>query len=197
MGGEFSLRYEAVNAKGETVKRSWRVTVTATGRLFDDFEAEAIGSWFNLKENQPGIELVENPVVGGLNTSKQCLRDQVSGSGSTSGYFTLKAPVMLSAAGFDVSEYSGIRFLVYLNNNEYYPRIDYGGTKYPSVTPPKFNGEWEILEYKLPEGQTFDNTKNITFRMMYNQSGSNISGGSTTAETNNRTVYIDDIEFFK
>lgn len=197
LAGEYMLRYEAENAKGETVTRSWKVTVTSTGRIFDDFEYDAIGPWFNLKENSPGIELVDNPIKEGLNTSDKCLRDQVSGSGSTSGYFTLKAPVMLSQAGFDVSEYSGIRFLVYLNNNEYYPRIDFGGTKYPSTTEPKFNGGWEKLEYKLPEGKTFDNTKNIVFRMMYNQAGSNISGGSTSAETNNRTVYIDDIEFFK
>ena len=196
-GGEYSLRYEAVNAKGETVTRNWKVNVTSTGRLFDDFEADAIGSWFNLGENQPGIELVENPHKGGINTSDKCLRDKVYGSGGTSGYFTLKAPKMLSDKGFDVSEFSGIRFLVYLGKNKYYPRVDYGGTKYPSITPPKFNGEWELLEYKLPEGTTFDNTKNIVFRMMLNEAGSNISGGNVDAEENNRTIYIDDIEFFK
>ena len=197
VGGEFSLRYEAVNAKGETVTHNWKITVTATGRLFDDFEADAIGAWFNLGENQPGIELVENPLVGGLNTSAKCLRDRVYGSGGTSGYFTMKGPKMLSEKGFDISEYSGIRFLVYLGANKYYPRVDYGGTKYPSVTPPKFNGEWEILEYKLPEGQTFDNTKNIVFRLLLTEAGTNISGGNIEAEENNRTVYIDDIEFFK
>lgn len=196
-GGEYSLRYEAVNAKGETVTRNWKVNVTSTGRLFDDFEADAIGSWFNLGENQPGIELVENPHKDGINTSDKCLRDKVYGSGGTSGYFTLKAPKMLSDKGFDVSEFSGIRFLVYLGKNKYYPRVDFGGTKYPSITPPKFNGEWELLEYKLPEGTTFDNTKNIVFRMMLNEAGSNISGGNVDAEENNRTVYIDDIEFFK
>ena len=196
-GGEYSLRYEAVNAKGETVTRNWKVNVTSTGRLFDDFEADAIGSWFNLGENQPGIELVENPHKDGINTSDKCLRDKVYGSGGTSGYFTLKAPKMLSDKGFDVSEFSGIRFLVYLGKNKYYPRVDYGGTKYPSITPPKFNGEWELLEYKLPEGTTFDNTKNLVFRMMLNEAGSNISGGNVDAEENNRTVYIDDIEFFK
>ena len=197
VAGEFMLRYEGENAKGEKVSRSWKVTVTSTGRLFDDFEDAAIGSWFNTGENQPGIELVENPLKSGLNTSAQCLRDKVYGSGGTSGYFTLKAPKMLSEKGFDVSEYSGIRFLVYLGKNNYYPRIDFGGTKYPSVNPPKFNGEWEVLEYKLPEGQNFDNTKNIVFRMMLNEAGSNISGGNVDAEENNRTVYIDDIEFFK
>lgn len=194
-GGEYTLRYEAVNAKGEKVTRSWKITVTASGRLFDDFEAASIGPWFNLGENQPGIQLAENPDKTGINTSDQCLSDEVNGSGGTSGYFTLKAPQMLSAAGYDVSEYSGIRFMVYLNGNKYYPRIDYGGTKYASVTPPKFAGEWEVLEYRLPEGATFDNTKNIVFRMMYDESGSNVSGRDDA--TNNRKVYIDNIEFFK
>ena len=195
--GSFALRYECSNAKGETVTRSWTVNVTSSGVVFDDFEADEIGSWFNLRENQPGIELVDNPDKSGINTSAKCLRDRVSGSGSTSGYFTLKASVMLSAASFDVSEYSGIRFLVHLGQNSYYPRIDYNGTKYPSVTKPKFQNQWERLEYKLPDGATFSNTKNIVFRMLYNEAGSNISGGSYDTPTNSRTVYIDDIEFFK
>lgn len=195
VAGEFALRYEGENAKGEKVSRSWKISVTSSGRLFDDFEAETIGPWFNLNENQPGIHLVENPDKTGINDSAQCLCDEVNGSGGTSGYFTMKAAQMLSQAGFDVSEYSGIRFMVHLNGNKYYPRIDYGGTKYPSVTPPKFQGEWEVLEYRLPEGTFFDNTKNITFRMMYNEAGSNVSGRDDA--TNNRKVYIDNIEFFK
>lgn len=196
-GGEYSLRYEASNSKGESVSRSWKVTATSTGRLFDDFEAETIGSWFTLGENQPGIERVANPDKTGINDSDWCLRDKVYGTGGTSGYFTLKAPKMLSEKGFDVSEYSGIRFMVHLGQNKYYPRIDFGGTKYASVTSPKFNNEWEVLEYRLPEGKTFDNTKNIVFRMLYTEAGTNISGGGESDPTNNRTVYIDNIEFFK
>lgn len=195
--GEYTIRYEGENGVGEKVTRSWTVKVGASGRLFDDFEYEAIGPWFNLKENNPGIELVDNPAKDDVNDSDKCLKDSVYGSGGTSGYFTLKGPVMLSEAGFDISEYSGIRFHVYLGKNAYYPRVDYGGTKYPSVNPPKFNGGWEILEYRLPEGQTFDNTKNIQFRLLLTESGSNISGGNVDAEENNRTVYIDNIEFFK
>jgi hypothetical protein len=109
----------------------------------------------------------------------------------------MKGPKMLSDAEFDISNYSGIRFMVYLGNNKYYPRIDYGGTKYPSVTPPKFNGGWEVLEYRLPEGATFDSSKNIVFRMLLNEAGSSISGGGDSDPANNRTVYIDNIEFFK
>ena len=193
--GEYTIRYEAENAKGETVGRTWLVSVTATGDLMDDFEAATIGGWFNTGENQPGIHLVENPDKSGINGSDQCLCDAVNGSGSTSGYFTLKGPSLKSLKDFDISKYSGLRFKIHLGNNKYYPRMDYGGTKYPSVTPPKFQNEWEVLEYKLPSGAKFDASKNIVFRIMYNEGGSNISGRDDA--TNNRTVYIDDIEFFE
>lgn len=195
-GGDFTLRYEGVNAKGETVTCSWMIAVTSTGRLFDDFEADTIGPWFKLGENQPGIERVKNPDKTGINDSDWCLRDMVYGSGGTSGYFTLQCPKMLSEAGFDVSEYTGIRFMAYIGNNQYYPRVEFGGTKYASTTAPKF-GAWEVLEYRLPEGKTFDSTKNITFRLLLQENGSNISGGNYQNESNNRTVYIDNIEFFK
>ena len=193
--GEYSIRYEARNAKGETVSRLWLVSVTATGDLMDDFEASSIGGWFNTGENQPGIHLVDNPDKSGINGSDRCLCDAVNGSGSTSGYFTLKGPSLKSLKGFDISKYSGLRFKIHLGNNKYYPRMDYGGTKYASVTPPKFQNEWEVLEYKLPSGAKFDSAKNIVFRIMYNEGGSNISGRDDA--TNNRTVYIDDIEFFE
>jgi hypothetical protein len=75
--------------------------------------------------------------------------------------------------------------------------VEHGGTKYPSVAPPQFNGEWEILEYRLPDGKHFDNTKNIVFRPLLQESGSNISGGNTEDATNNRTVFIDNIEFLE
>ena len=194
--GDHELRYEGKNAVGETVTRNWTITVTYTGRLFDDFEVGTLGSWYSTS-NTPGLELVENPKASGLNTSAQCARMRVNGSGGTSGFFTLSCATMLSAADYDVSNYSGIRFLVYLGQNKYYPRIDYGGTKYASVTEPKFEGEWEVLEYRLPGEMSFDSTKSITFRTMLDKDGANISGGSFDTPTNSRTVYIDDIEFFK
>lgn len=193
--GDFTVRYEAGNAKGESVSRSWTISVTATGDIMDNFESGTIGSWFNTGENQPGIKIADNPVKDDVNSSDKCLSDEVAGSGSTSGFFTLKGPQIKSQLGMDISKYSGIRFKVYFNGNHYYPRVDFGGTKYPSVTPPKFDGGWEVLEYRLPDGKKFDSTKNIQFRMMYTEAGSNISGRDDA--TNNRKVYIDDIEFFE
>lgn len=199
--GNFTVSCTVTNVDDDQAQKSWLVTVSSQpvtpADLFDDFEYDAIGSWFNLGENQPGIELVENPLKSGLNTSDKCLRDKVYGSGGTSGYFTMKGPVMLSQKNFDISKYNGIRFLIYLNGNQYYPRVEHAGTKYPSVAPPQFNGEWEILEFRLPDGAKFDNTKNIVFRPLLQESGSNITGGNTEDATNNRTIFIDNIEFLE
>lgn len=197
--GEYIIRYEGENAKGEKLERTWKVNVTASGRLFDDFEYDVLGPWWTLGQNSPGIELVDNPLKDGVNPSDKCISDRVYGSSGTSGYFDLKTDVMRTEAEFDVSEYSGIRFLLYTGESKYYPRIDYGGKKYPPVTPPKFNGGWEKLEYQLDEGVFFDSSsgKKITFRALLNEDGSNTSGGAFDNPQLSRTVYMDDIEFFK
>lgn len=195
--GTYTLRYEAANAKAERVSRTWKVNVTKVVRLLDDCEGAAISSWFRLKENNPGVEQVENPFRTPVNPSAKCLRDMVYGSGGTSGYFNLLSSDQQAMAGFDVSEYSGIRFMVHFNNNRYYPRMDINGSRRTPVSQPAFTGDWEVLEFLLPEGETFDKTKNITFRPLLQENGQNIPNGDTTAETDNRTVYIDNIEFIK
>lgn len=113
--------------------------------------------------------------------------------GGTSGYFNLKLKD-IPVDKIDVTKYTGIRFKVYLGKNKYYPRVEYAGTKHPSVTKPQFKDEWEVLEYKF--GANLDPTKNITFRPMLQENGNNIASGAVT-ETNTRTVYIDDIEFLE
>ena len=72
--------------------------------------------------------------------------------------------------------------------------MEYAGKKYASVTKPQFKDEWEVLEYKFDSN--LDATKNLTFRPMLQENGSNIASGPVT-ETNTRTVYIDDIEFLE
>lgn len=51
-----------------------------------------------------------------------------------------------------------------------------------------------MLEYRF--GSNLDATKNLTFRPLLQENGSNIASGPVT-ETNTRTVYIDDIEFLE
>ena len=192
--GPYTIAYHGVNSKQETVDRTWTVTMVPSGALFEHFEDyTTLPAWWTLKENTPGIELADNPKPEGINTSLKVLRDNVTGTGGTSGYFNLKLKD-IPVDKIDVTNYTGIRFKVYLGKNKYYPRVEYAGTKHPSVTKPQFKDEWEVLEYKF--GANLDPTKNITFRPMLQENGNNIASGAVT-ETNTRTVYIDDIEFLE
>ena len=192
--GPYTIAYHAVNSKQETVDRTWTVTMVPSGALFEHFEDYTeLPKWWTLKENQPGIELADNPKPEGINTSRKVLRDNVSGEHSTSGYFNLKLKD-IPADKIDVTKYTGIRFKIYLGKNKYYPRVEYAGTKYASVSKPQFKDEWEVLEYRF--GANLDATKNLTFRPLLKENGNNIDKGPVT-ETNTRTVYIDDIEFLE
>ena len=119
------------------------------------------------------------------------MSDEVSGSGGTSGFFTLKFANL--ASSFDLASYKKLRFKVHFHGNKYYPRIDISGKKYTPVTGPVFNGGWEILEYDLPV--TLSSGTSITIRPLLKQDGTNISGKDPV--TNNRKMYFDDFELVK
>ncbi len=190
--GRFILKYTGVNGKGETASREWAISVMSAGYILDDFEGiTALNSWWTLAQNSPGITLVDNPDKSGINTSDHCMMDSVAGTGGTSGYFDLKTAV-IAEKGIDITKYNRIRFKVYLGKNKYYPRVQFNGTKYAPVNPPKFNGGWEELEYAFPSNFTASQT--ITFRPLLKEDGTNIASGAVT-ETNTRSVYLDDIEF--
>ena len=192
--GPYTIAYHAVNSKQETVDRTWTVTMVPSGALFEHFEDYTeLPKWWTLKQNDPGIQLADNPKPEGINTSAKVLSDKVNGTGGTSGYFDLKLKDS-PADKIDVTKYTGIRFKIYLGKNKYYPRVQYNDTRHQPVTKPQFRDEWEVLEYRF--GANLDPTKTITFRPMLKEDGSNIASGAVT-ETNTRTVYIDDIEFLE
>ena len=190
VAAKYTVTYKGVNAKNETFEAEWTVTVASSATLLDDFEGD-LKPWWKTKENDPGISVEDNPDKSGINTSDKVLIDKVNGSGSTSGYFTLQTSKIAAESGIDVSRFTGIRFKVYLGNNKYYPRVHIGNTKYPPVDAPKFTGGWEMLEYRFDFH--FDPYKDIVFRLLLKEDGNNIDGSDP--DTNNRTVYIDDIEF--
>ncbi len=193
--GPFTIGYRGENAKGERVTRTWTVNIMASGLLLDDFEGYAeLPVWWRRGENDPGVTVEDNPKPSGINTSKKVMRDQVNGTHSTSGYFTLETSKILAGTGIDVSACNGIRFKVYLGRNSYYPRVDIGGTKYAPLSEPQFRDEWEVLEYRFPFN--LDPAKIIQIRALLKKDGNNIAAGAVT-DTNTRTVYFDDIEFLE
>lgn len=192
--GVFTLEYNAVNGKGETASRSWTLNVTASGTLMDTFEGiSELGGWWTLGQNQPGIELFENPLKEGINTSDYVMRDKVNGEGGTSGYFDLTLTKWAAAnPDVDLSKFHKIRVKCYLNGNDYYPMVQINGaTQIPPVVPASKKDAWVILEYDF--GKSFDASTKFTFRAMRNATGGSISGYEETS--NNRTVFFDDFEF--
>lgn len=191
--GEYVLSYHGKNAKGETAERSWTVSVYSLGHLLEDFEgASALGSWWTLGQNQPGIQLADNPDKSGINTSDKVMSDSVNGTNSTSGYFDLNLSTVAANKDYDLTQCNGIRFKIHLGKSNYWPRVEYSGTKYEPVKAPQHNNSWEVLEYRFPKN--FETGKKLTFRPLYQKDGTNIPAGAVSDE-NPRIVYIDDIEF--
>lgn len=193
LAGEYKLKYHGVNAKGETAEHIWQISVYSVGYLLDDFEGiSSLGSWWNTGENTPGIQLADNPYKSGINTSDKVISDSVAGANGTSGYFTLKLSVVAVNKEYDLTQCNGVRFKIHLGKSNYWPRVEYAGTKYEPVREPLHGNSWEVLEYRFPTN--FDTSKNLVFRPLLQKDGTNIPSGAVSDE-NPRIVYIDDIEF--
>lgn len=191
--GEYRVIFKAENSLGESVTREWLVYISSSGLMFDNFESGQLVSGRYVNRNEPGVSLVENPAPDNVNGSKYVLMNKVRGTHSTSGYFDI------SLAGLDI-DISGcdrirIKYLM-VNGNQFYPRVDIGGTKIPSVTPPQFTGGWEILEYQL--SAPIGTRTSITLRPMLKEDGTNVDANTQITATEDvgvRYLYIDDIEF--
>lgn len=189
--GLYTIEYEAVNPDGFIFSASWDVSVTAPQRvtaLLTDFEdATSLPACF-ITSGTTKLEVVNNPFPSSANPSDKCMLNQVDSEGSTSGYFTFSY-TGANSMGVTVSDYSGIRFKIYLGKNRYLPLIEYKGTRYAPIEAPSYNGGWETLEYDF--GSKINSY--ATFRPMLDIDGNNV--GART-ETNNKIVYFDDIELF-
>lgn len=193
--GYYLLVYEAVNPDGYTFRAQWDIFVEAPKRvvtLMTDFEdLEDLPAFLiSGSGNTPGITVVDNPHKTGTNTSEKCLSDYISNKkGNTSGYFTLS----FSGAkemGFNLNEYTGVRFKIWLGTNNYLPRIQFGSeTATLPVDPPQYTGGWETIEFEF--GKKI--TTYLTVRPMLTPEGSNVGAYS---DTNTMQIYIDDIELF-
>ncbi len=191
--GQFTVRYECVNGKGEKAERSWTLNVAARDEvIFEDFES---GSYTCFKQGT--LAVVDNPHKSGLNTSSKVLKASAPGSGGTSGFFTMLNDAV-AAKGIKLSEYKGIKVLVWQDKGRYYPVMDFNGVKHLPDFGPEFTGEWEVLEYSL-DFSTMRSDKPLQPRPFQildaNGKPQNITGAAT--ETNPRVLYFDEFTFFK
>jgi hypothetical protein len=182
--GSFALSYHAVNAKGEEVNRTWTLYVASGGFVFANFEDGAKPSNFTTS-NTPGLTVVDNPNKSGINTSDKVLKDAVSGTGGTSGFFDFNLSQIPN-----LSQYTGLRVKIYrISGNDYFPHIkfDSGGNNIAPVSMPVKFGEWETIEFR------FD--KSTYTRHQLRPLSDNKGGNITTV--GDRTILMDDFELIK
>lgn len=158
-----------------------------------------------LTGNTNAFSVVANPVSDEVNGTSKVLKNTVVGTTGTSGYVNIE----ISSLNENVRKRLKIfRFQIYLNGNDYYPRIKLNsdGNKLPTAingvkpsgdtfTETEFKAAlksgWNTMEIsfsQLSSGTISD----IQIRPMCTFAGANVEG---TSDTNNRTVYLDNIGF--
>ncbi len=219
--GTYTVTYKGVNTKGEEKNASWTVVVSEAGAgyMFENFETLSSIAADYIKEGNAGsLSLVNNPYQTTVNSSGKVLKvDMSKTTTGTSAFFDVYLDKKLSGA--ERAKYKAIQVKVYLGKNEYYPRMLIPKSGNPNKMPCKINGQafannnasasewkrliktddWNVFVYDL-EGCGYgfadcSEFNQIQFRPLVNMSAGGMSGFD--AETNNRTVYYDDIEFLE
>ena len=219
--GTFTVSYRGVNGKGEEKTSSWTVEVSedAVGYMFENFETLSSLSADYIKEANAGsLSLVNNPYPTASNSSGKVLKVDMSKTTTpTSAFFDVYLEPKFPGA--ERVKYKAIQVKVYLGKNEYYPRMLIPKSGNPNKMPCKINGQafannnasasewkrliktddWNVFVYDL-EGCGYgfadcSEFNQIQFRPLVNMTAGGMSGFD--AETNNRTVYYDDIEFLE
>ena len=219
--GTYTVTYKGVNTKGEEKNASWTAVVSEAGAgyMFENFETLSSIAADYIKEGNAGsLSLVNNPYQTTVNSSGKVLKvDMSKTTTGTSAFFDVYLDKKLSGA--ERAKYKAIQVKVYLGKNEYYPRMLIPKSGNPNKMPCKINGQafannnasasewkrliktddWNVFVYDL-EGCGYgfadcSEFNQIQFRPLVNMSAGGMSGFD--AETNNRTVYYDDIEFLE
>lgn len=204
----------AFNGKGLKLQRGKIYnlgTLTKTDVfVYNNFEK---GELTDITGNTGALSVIENPFKTTSNSSDYVLQNKVSGTGPTSGYVQIATGNDYGFIKFPKSirsNYNKVRLKVYLGTNAYYPRMRRGSN---SPARPKLNGvtidskdawdaavlknDWNTLEFSITDIEsTWSNMtsmETLEFRPLVNWDGSNVSG--LDDDTNNRTIYIDDITF--
>lgn len=200
--GTYTITYSGVNAKQESLERTWTLLVS---HLVEDLESAATLPSILVDQNA-SLSVVANPHVTAVNGSAKVLKsDMSSSSNSTSGRFWLDVSAMS-----DLASYGAVRVKVWIGANSYIPYLqllDQAINRRPTTV----NGstyeteeewrrlvrtdEWNILVYDLPQSYGKENLEGVItldFRPM-----SDFDGNNAPIENNDRILYYDDFEFLK
>ena len=220
--GTFSISFNATNAAGENVSRTWTLLVTEktdTGYIYLDAEGKDSVPAFvsgNTASEGSCVKLVDNPYPTSVNNaSKVFIDDLRPTTWANSGYVQIMLNQLPTT---ERSEYTRIRVKVYLGASAYVPYM-YVPLANKSSLPAKINGtdfypsassqanwnslvrtdDWNILEYDIMTGnygftepKTLADLDQIQFR--FTVLWGNGSAPAAASDTNARVVWFDDVE---
>ena len=150
--GTFAIAVTVTNGIGESVTKSWTLTVTekkALTLLFDDFENSPLGVSSYYKGNNVGgvsiLQVVENPYKTATNSSSKVLVDKGSMMTNTSsGYFTFKVTTYPDGTTqipeSERGKYTKFRLKIYLGTTGFTPLLQADITGNPRSAPSLING---------------------------------------------------------
>lgn len=222
--GTFEIKLEASNAAGESVSRTWTLTVTekvALSYMFMDAETLAAVPSFveaNNVSGTPCVRIENNPCVSDVNPgSKVFIDDMSAATWANSGYVKM---LLGSVPTSERVKYTTVRVKIYVGANDYVPymTITVGGDK--SSLPTKVNGtdffpnsskaiwdtlvthdDWNVLEYSVVTGNYSGVASSLAdcdqIQLRLNVVWGNGSAPADATPTNNHIIYFDDVEFIE
>lgn len=191
LGGKYTITYTAKNAQGQTLRTAqWLLYVNDGYLMLDDFET---GQKVNDKLYKGGasaavVEVVNNPLSTGSNTSKYVLK--VTGSFASQ---QLNIYINNATQGIDISSdiwgkgFDRIRFKYYNANANRKVMWKYNGQgSQVNITTQPVLGQWSYGEIELTQDK-MDALVQIHLRL------NDVVSGSASVDD---VIYIDDIEFY-
>lgn len=173
-----------------------------------------------IKGNENALWIVENPCKSDANPSDKVLADDMHTAGwGTSGFVQAGFGSDAVKEKFPYAardKFKGLRCKVYMGTSIYYPHLRYDANgSYGSKNPSTINGtstlgldeeavaalynhdDWNLLEWNLSacgfSKTNFDQLNNFQLRPFVTFGDGNCA--TTVSETNQKLVYIDDLEF--
>lgn len=185
--GIFEVTYKCANSMNETVTKTWTVEVKLAYFLLDNFESGALSINFKGGGSTAVLEVVDNPLVTGLNTSDKVLKLTKSFASQQLNIYIKRA----SNPTVDISDkiwgkgFDRVRFMYY-NTNTTGRFVSWkmnGNDPVLTITPQPEFGVWSYVDISLTTAQ-MNSLTSLNLRL---------NDGTGNSDD---IIYIDNVEFY-
>lgn len=185
--GSFNISYHCVNGVGDTFTYEWTLNVVIGSFMHDRFENGLREAMFKGGPNTAIVEIVDNPLKAGLNTSANVLKVTKSFLSQQLNVYVKRPNSTADISGKVWNKgFDKVRFLYY-NPTTVGRMVTWkfnGLDPVLNITPQPVLGQWSYVEIELTNTQMNTITQ---FNLRLND-------GPGTSD--NEIVYIDDFEFY-